>query len=1116
MKRKLSAFLAVLLMIFLTGCDTNLDEVSSSTDTTESSDSTSDGNDSNPDEVTLNSVLRGNSGKVGYYGKIIKTVNRTKPEVSNEGLSEYPTYGSTFSKTVEEREAVAKENDYLRASSSTYDAMDKDGNLYLNGEKLDRHLYKHTAAITNYGSEISDDEKAVVKQMTITNRAYGNSITGLYAPAGEVIKITLSAETLAKIGSLEVVIGQAAMRGNENVIPTSKAYTRMPKLVNKMTVSSEISYVGSFLGGPIYIRPTKSGTYNFDVEISGALEYQHYIHGYTTEEEYNARKNTTVPYFDFEVWDDGVRHSGLYSNVKHLDYENMAQSGELWENIRGVSNQFPTGSLANIGISFIYDTYVFVGAAVAIVGQNWCNLPHSWLVGALDYKQFTSEGAWGVIHEYNHHYQIYGLPNGGEVTNNAVSLISYILYTNISSKRTESGSTLSWWNRYTVPSISLKETVDRMDGTDSQYALNVYADLLHTFGPDIFINAARLGSGSTNSDVYYKNFSNAAQYDLTYYFEEMLNITISDDVKQEIQSKNYPVFVPVASPYQTGRSYLKDGEIQFSNTVHPFMIEYKNAKLIDLNSQLVVPNGVSYEVKEVTDPEYGTITRDLENKALTYTPDENNILSGKIYVTITLTSDNSLFEPQDVVLQMEFKQKNTGFAYTTYQYTSETAYTDLTFAEANNFAGYEEVTSGITSNLSNKKAYTITLLEGKIYMPTAGKYRLGIAGAKNVFVYTSLNNQTPYKLTNTISPYEKVTNINQAKEPQFEDFTVNQGDYIYFKALINNNTSSDNGFVQFALAKYDENGNVGSFSTVNDKYIVPQELTYNDEQFSADAYYKRNYTASYINYLSSGSATLLSYSESFSQWDNSYSINNIFDGNTSTTYHSAKGSLQVTKDNPFELVVDANETKFVNFIKIYGYNKKDFPHVPTSFKLYGGTSLDDMKLLGDYENVNIVESRNVIVNFNPTLIRYYKLVITETSTFSDGNVVPSDFIAISHIDLGLEAQAKQYSIDSSFVKYSADFIVKNDRLSTFGHYFQSTNGVFEVNFTGSKFGFYTHQDDNLILEIQINDGEYERVMIDKYTDYQLSYFNNQLTYGKNKVRVRVISGTLNLDSFIIG
>lgn len=49
-----------------------------------------------------------------------------------------------------------------------------------------------------YEGDVKNDEPAIIKRLTIRPRNSGNHITGLYAPAGEVVKIELSKEDLEK------------------------------------------------------------------------------------------------------------------------------------------------------------------------------------------------------------------------------------------------------------------------------------------------------------------------------------------------------------------------------------------------------------------------------------------------------------------------------------------------------------------------------------------------------------------------------------------------------------------------------------------------------------------------------------------------------------------------------------------------------------------------------------------------------------------------------------------------------------------------------------------------------------------------------------------------------
>lgn len=132
------------------------------------------------------------NSKVGQSMEVLGTVSRKIPEqTSNGGLSRYPVYATTLTNmTTEEKQALLDEDASLRASSSTYDSMDSEGNLYLNGQATGEKLYKHTASVGMYYGDVDDDEVAVVKRISVSPRPLGNYITGLYAPAGEVIKMS--------------------------------------------------------------------------------------------------------------------------------------------------------------------------------------------------------------------------------------------------------------------------------------------------------------------------------------------------------------------------------------------------------------------------------------------------------------------------------------------------------------------------------------------------------------------------------------------------------------------------------------------------------------------------------------------------------------------------------------------------------------------------------------------------------------------------------------------------------------------------------------------------------------------------------------------------------------
>ena len=88
--------------------------------------------------------------------------------------------------------------------------MDSTGKLYLNGTYTGNNLYKHSASVGLYGGDVADSEPAVIKKIIISSpRLIGNYLTGLYAPAGEVIKIEISQADLDRTGGLDVIIGMS-------------------------------------------------------------------------------------------------------------------------------------------------------------------------------------------------------------------------------------------------------------------------------------------------------------------------------------------------------------------------------------------------------------------------------------------------------------------------------------------------------------------------------------------------------------------------------------------------------------------------------------------------------------------------------------------------------------------------------------------------------------------------------------------------------------------------------------------------------------------------------------------------------------------------------------------
>ncbi len=1090
------------------------------------------------------------AARQGYYTEELGTVKRNIPaQTRDEGLSfGYPEYGKTYDYTEEQKNQLIQEAYYLTSkatlnSSGTYDKMDKDGNLYLadgtpvlDGQGNQRKLYKHTASATMYYGQVSDDEKAVIKRITFQPRTYSSSysVTGLYAPAGEVIKLEMSGEDFSASGGITVHIGQALYNGQANNIWAAKTFCRMPVVLNTMLFDESTAeydentktytcYVGSYLGGPIYVRNTSVPV---TVTISGGVNYRHFILGKTTEKEFKALSKSTAPYFDLEIWDSGVLHSGPLETAGDFTYGELYDAAVLWEKVSLVSTQVREQCIVNI-----YDPFVAAGAAVAFPGRASTNCPAGWLKSALDYQSFITSGSWGVMHEYNHNFQGWGLPDGGEVTNNALNLVSYVSFTEISSARTltaagEGG--LSGWNAYTSPSRALNMIKDGMSGVNQ---LAIYANIMHNIGTLAFMQGVK----ASGTDDYYKAVCEASGYDMTYFFKELCQVDPDDGAVEEIKAKNYPAFVPAACVYQTGRSTVGGTHIK---TAMPFAIEYGAPFTVDLgpytvsdgyynDGSIVLPNGFSYKIKSVSQPEHGKIERE-EGNVYTFTPD-NNAQSGEIIVTLEITKDDGAFTVDDIELVLEFVQSHeinkSVLQRTVYTYSS-LPYGSASAAYEANYAGYTEVREEDNTNptqnsntdvwVPNPANNAIMEVRGKLLVTEDGDYRVALRGRHHAALYLSSDGKE-YHLAAELN---HTTNKNDwwldEGSGGYEDLKgLKAGDWIYFKEVLIVDYAG--AFIGLGWGKFqpaggtmnddgeyvDDNGNViPEIWTADVAYAAAYRSTYllPEDEFESGYLFTRTRTYTLDNsnvYESRGSLVA---SSGYTKYGN-YELGNLFDAEGNSFIHTAAGS--VTEQTPFDITVDLGESVTANKLTVYGRQDGQWnaaEYLPKNFVLYGGT---DTSSLIELANVSGAQrtGNTVAVNFDRQIIRYYRFVCTapygtnclaiSRLQFADGFTL-ADGVRIAPNDPSVSLYGKWKKENSAEYFGSSFFGKRGSSLK-----FTLTGTRFAVlSAAGCKTGFTVYIDGK-----QVNSA-YMGADPDKKG---IAYLSPELTEGGHKVKI--VSGS---------
>lgn len=844
---------------------------------------------------------------VGYSGNVTGFVKRNIPkEVKDEGLTAYPTYGYTLSSVIgnteaqrEARMALIAESNYLSATGTRnnsgngggYIWMDKDGFLYngtttnpvaaVDNDNNHRKLYKHTASVGLYLGDVSNDEKAIVKEVTLRPRGYSSySVTGVYAPAGEVVKIQISEEDMNATGGLYIHIGQALYNGQSNNIWVDKnQMQRFPNILNTMVVNKNTAvlengvytaYVGSFVGGPLYIRNT---TKTFTATISGGVAYSHFILGSTTKEEFEQNAKSSAPYFDLEVWNYGVLHSGPKRYAQNYSYDDIYKAAILWEKVSSV-----TTTNSNQGIVFLYDAFVAAGAAVAFPGRSSVNCPLGWMSNSLNYNGIVTSGAWGNFHEYHHNFQGYGVGNGGEVTNNGMSLVSYALFTKISSNRGISSygaAGLGGWNSYTSATWALEDLLKISRGgspSNGKQGLAIYATLLHNFGADNYIKAKVQQQTHSYGQLYsgyLRAWQDITHNDMTYFFKDVLQ-GIDEETAQRWKNDSYPTFVPVSSVYQTGRSYMYDGEKKYFKTMQPYVIPYGQTFDIDLSKYLapggqyasgsvIIPDGFEYSIKRVSKPSSGKLDR-TGDYTFRYTPGKE-MLSGEIKVTLKITKTDGAFEVDDVDLVLEFEQSHeknkTTLTRTTYSYSAANMYTDAQQAYENNYSGayktevadHSNPTQNCNTDIwyypdteANHEKYpnapdsyfvknnTINELKGKLYFAEKGKYRIYLRGRLNCALYYSLDGGKTYSLGATIKDQRVPGNshlFRPGDKNTYVDLELEEDTFVHFKAVLIVQSSPMVSYIGLGTEKWTE----PMFTIVNKYY----DENNNEVESEADA-----------------------------------------------------------------------------------------------------------------------------------------------------------------------------------------------------------------------------------------------------------------------------------------
>lgn len=734
----------------------------------------------------------------------------------NTSNYDIPTYTTSVSST-SHKTAVLSENNSL----FNYDKLDEDGVYYLNNASTSVNLYKFRDNDAQLPTYLLDDT-AVSKSMTLRNSIYPVSetgvtnlpvnITGLYAPAGEVIKVEISQE-LANLNPV-IYIGSTSINGEMNNIADSDTYTRMPLRVKQLTLTDTINYIGSPLGGQIYIQVNAD---EYNVKITGAVEYMHYIHNNTTKDELIRLYDSSAPMIDIEVPEyirinmprneltereneifneltlnlEDYNEEEYKEKAKQQVIDEIIEVADYWKLVSEVSGYLcPEDLYRTNEVTFFFDSYIVAGNSE--VGKNFSTFQIN--QGRTLFNKETDKIE--KITSFNEHFwnnEIFIESGSNDVTSNVLTILSYMLYDTYGTNRTY----LS--NVHTYSGAGSNINILNTSTSGNVYHTAKYATLIHSFGVHNFIKAITTEVQAEKvTDKLYLQFSLVMQLNMQYYFEDILGLSITDGLKEDIKSENFDMYIPIGSDLQIGQ-VINEKNIYLTQAYQLYSYEE-----ININESIIVPNEMQVKVNSVSSTK-GSLTQ--KNGYYFYSTDLEEF--DEFYVNATVYNDDysytvTLIFAVGVQYSNQLLTSSTTTFYDNVNNTSldEVNYKDLNIQKAFTLSSSELLYS-VTTGYNG-----IFVTYAELYFPTSKDYTLVARALGDVKIsvgesYNDLQEVIRFKQEGSMQSYDKnnsdttYTISANAYEKVIVKIEISSVDYLtyerveFYLGYVNGSTVSD-------------------------------------------------------------------------------------------------------------------------------------------------------------------------------------------------------------------------------------------------------------------------------------------------------------------------------------
>ncbi len=389
--------------------------------------------------------------------------------------------------------------------------------------------------------------------------------TGLYAPPGAVISVTIPADKVAE--GLEVHI---AGNGSQDATFQIAKWTFFPKLWRRVPLASAVTQTGHVFGGLITLLvPPGKNLGAFEVTIEGAIDAPAFVLGQTTDAQWIAGMRSRPAPYGF------IQCSKLTIYLPKWQLaalDNPTEVTSYWQRVMDLADEYyGYSAFRKRGECYATSRYVSAGGAYAgyPIEAGWGTAREQLLNTA------RVNGDWGSYHELGHGFQdnfdgAFGIAVGAEVD---VNLLPGMIYTLLHDRTAWDGAHSSYdaKSRLVQRTAFLAQPPEKQTWPSAHelypVAYDFYFNLAEAFGwklyktaftrlmaflqkptaaTDAELFALKSGDPNFKRNRFYLLFCDAAGRNLDAYFQRYglgvagKGFEITQSVKDHVGAKGYP------------------------------------------------------------------------------------------------------------------------------------------------------------------------------------------------------------------------------------------------------------------------------------------------------------------------------------------------------------------------------------------------------------------------------------------------------------------------------------------------------------------------------------------------------------------------------------------------